>query len=279
MNFGYLLFVANHDKIDYLKMAYALALSIKNTQKQGYDKVALVLEDKKTLKRFKSPWVFDEVIEWKEQTYWDGRAWMKDLTPWENTVCLDVDMIFLRDYSHWIDYFVEETDLYLPNTVFNYRDEKISSDYYRKCFTKNKLPNLYSMYTFFKKESDKSSEFFELAKIITENPKYFSNLFLKDHKPREMGTDEVFALASKILGISEEISFDLSFPKILHMKPMIQGWPWPAEDWSHHLGFYLNRQGELKISNYKHSSIVHYVNKNLITDETINILEEILWKK
>ena len=33
MNFGYLIFVAAHPDIDYLKLAYALALSIKNTQK------------------------------------------------------------------------------------------------------------------------------------------------------------------------------------------------------------------------------------------------------
>ena len=46
MNFGYLIFVAAHPDIDYLKLAYALALSIKNTQKQGYDKVALVINDK-----------------------------------------------------------------------------------------------------------------------------------------------------------------------------------------------------------------------------------------
>ena len=53
MNFGYLLVVAKNDKIDYLKLAYALALSIKNTQKQGYDKVALVIDDKTSLKRFR----------------------------------------------------------------------------------------------------------------------------------------------------------------------------------------------------------------------------------
>lgn len=279
MNFGYLLIVSKHETIDYLKLAYALAMSIKNTQKEGYDKVALVVENKRDISRFKSSWVFDEVIEWNEQNYWDGRAWMKDLSPWDNTVCLDVDMLFFRDYSHWIDYFVEETDLYIANKVFNYRNEEISSDHYRQCFTKNQLPNLYSMYTFFKKDSDKATEFFELSKLITKNQDYFANLFLQKHKPREMGTDEVFALSSKILGLSEDISFDLSFPKILHMKPMIQGWPWPADNWTHHLGFYLNRRGQLKIANYSHDSIVHYVNKELITDETINILEEILWKK
>ncbi len=61
MNFGYLLIVAEHDTVDYLSMAYALALSIKNTQKPGYDKVALVIDDKSKVEKLKSPWVFDHV--------------------------------------------------------------------------------------------------------------------------------------------------------------------------------------------------------------------------
>ena len=76
MNFGYLIFVAAHPDIDYLKLAYALALSIKNTQKPGYDRVALIINDKSAVDTLKSPWVFDKVIEWPEQKFWDGRSWM-----------------------------------------------------------------------------------------------------------------------------------------------------------------------------------------------------------
>jgi hypothetical protein len=68
MKFGYLLVVAEHETVDYLQLAYALALSIKNTQKQGFDQVALVIDNKDKLKAIKSPWVFDHVIEWNEQT-------------------------------------------------------------------------------------------------------------------------------------------------------------------------------------------------------------------
>jgi hypothetical protein len=280
MNFGYLLFVSTDKKIDYLKLAYALAISIKNTQKEGYDKVALVIDDTSGIKKLKSSWVFDEVIEWDQETFWDGRAWMDQLTPWDHTVCLDADMLFLRDYSHWIDYFVEEdVDLYIPNRVYNYRNELVTSDYYRESFTKNQLPNLYSLYTFFKKDSLKNKEFFDLSRLMTKNQTYFTNNFLTNKKPRILGTDEAFSLSAKLLGISEEISYDLEFPKIVHMKPMIQGWPWPADDWTNHLGFYLDRGGNLKISNYKHDSIVHYVKKDIITDEVISMLEEILWEK
>ena len=63
------------------------------------------------------------------------------------------------------------------------------------------------------------------------------------------------------------------------MKPMIQNWPWPADSWSNHVGFYLNTKGGLKIGNYQQHDIVHYVEKEKITTELVHILEEILWKK
>lgn len=280
MNFGYLLVVnQTNDTPDYAKMAYALALSIKNTQKPGYDKVALVINDRKYIENLKSLWVFDHIIDWNDKSFWDGRSYMDRLTPFEYTICLDTDMLFLRDYSHWVDYFLENCELYVPNKSYTYRGELVTGDYYRKAFVKNSLPNLYSFYTFFKKDSPLVKEFFSLVRYITEYPKEFSNLFLSDHKPKIVGTDEAFALSSKILDITDQISYDLEFPKVVHLKPMIQNWPWPADVVTYHVGLYLNKQGNMTIGNFKQSDIVHYVEKDFITDENINILEELAWKK
>lgn len=279
MKFGYLLIVAKHETIDYLKLAYALALSIKNTQKPGYDQVALVVEDKSMVDRFNSSWVFDHVIEWSQETFWDGRSWMNKLSPFDATVCLDVDMMFTRDYSHWVDYFLENCELYVANKSYTYRGELVTESYYRKAFVKNHLPNLYSMYTFFKKESTLANEFFELGRHIIKNPIEFSNLFLSEHKPKVLGTDEAFALSAKILDIQDQIAYPLEFPKLIHMKPMIQNWPWPAEIWSSHIGFYVNSSANIKLGNYQQDAIVHYVEKDRLTDEVVHILEEIAWKK
>jgi len=279
MNFGYLIVVAEHETIDYLKLAYGLALSIKNTQKEGYDQVALVINDKSRLKDLKSSWVFNHIIEWDQESFWDGRSWMDKLTPFENTVCLDADMIFTRDVSHWIDFFIENCELYIANKSYTYRGELVEDHYYRKAFQKNNLPNLYSMWTFFKKDSKLADDFFILGRHIIKNPIEFSNVFLANHKPKILGTDEAFALSAKLLDITDEISYPLEFPKIVHMKPMIQNWPWPADTWSDHVGFYINKKGQIKIGNYQQNDIVHYVEKDKITDEVINILEEIAWKK
>lgn len=280
MTFGYLLIVNQDSESanDYIKMAYGLALSIKNTQKQGFDKVALVINDKNLLVKLTSLWVFDHIIEWSEKGFWDGRSYMDLLSPFDNTICLDVDMLFTRDYSHWAEYFIENCDLYVCNKSYTYRNERVSDNFYRKCFIKNDLPNLYSFYTFFKKDTDTAKEFFRLARYITEYPNEFSNIFLSNHKPKILGTDEIFALSSKLLGITDDISYDLDFPHIVHLKPMIQNWPWPADHVTHHVGLYLDKKGKIKIGNYQQHGIVHYVIKNFMTDENINILEEIAWK-
>jgi hypothetical protein len=277
MNFGYLIVVAANTSVDYLKLAYAAALSIKGTQKEGYDKVALVTDNVDAVTKLNSPWVFDKVIPFAGQTGWDGRSFMDKLTPWDHTVCIDADMLFLRDYSHWIDYFIENSELYVANKAFTYRGEIITNDYYRRAYQPNDLPNLYSMWTFFKKGAGK--EFFTLARDIMNDKDGFSNLYLTQSKPRVIGTDESFALAAKILDITDEISYPLEFPRIVHLKPEIQNWPFPADKVTDHVGFYLNNTGQLKIGNYQQNDIVHYVEKNIITDELVSILEEIVWHK
>lgn len=279
MNFGYLIIVSESKDVDYLKLAYALALSIKNTQKEGYDKVALVTDNVEKVKELKSPWVFNEIIEWSQETYWNGRSWMDKLSPWEYTVCLDADMLFTRDYSHWIDYFVENSELYVANNSYTYRGDTVTSDFYRRTFTVNDLPNLYSFYTFFKRDTELVNNFFTLGRYIIKYPNEFSNLFLSKYKPTVIGTDEAFSLSCKLLNLKNDIAFKLSFPRVVHMKGMVQDFPWPADNFSDHLGFYFNTNAQLKIGNFEQNDIVHYVEKDKITDEHIAILEEIAWKE
>ena len=279
MNFGYLIVVSETEESNYSRLAYALALSIKNTQMQGYDKVAIVTNNREKIDNLTSTWVFDHIIEWDKEDHWNGRSYMDQLTPFDYTVCLDADMIFMRDYSHWIDYFIDNCELFVANKAYTYRGELITSDYYRKCFTANDLPNLYSFYTFFIKDSEMVKDFFNLQRAIIKNPVEFTNNFLSKYAPKVVGTDEAFALAAKILDITDDIAYDLSFPRVVHLKGMTQNWPWPAEKATDHVGFYFDRNAKMKIGNYQQHDIVHYVEKDKVTSETVNILEEKAWKK
>lgn len=279
MNFGYLLFVSSDKENNYEALAYALALSIKNTQRPGYDKVALVIDNKTLLDKFKSSWVFDHIIEWNQETFWDGRSWMDQLSPFDATVCLDADMLFVEDHSHWIDYFIENSELYVANNSYTYRNELVTDNFYRNAFVKNKLPNLYSFYTFFKKDSELAKDFFTLGRYILKHPVEFSNVFLTELKPKVVGTDEAFALAARILGIEDQIAYQLEFPKVVHMKGRVQNTGNVIDNLTDHVGFYFNSDGKLKLGNYQQQNIVHYVEKNKFTSELINKLQRVAWKK
>jgi hypothetical protein len=280
MTFGYLLVVSSNDSVDYLKMAYALALSIKNTQKAGFDKVALVTDNVDAVSKLLSPWVFDHVIESSEHSGWDGRSWMDQLSPWDYTVCLDADMLFFRDHSHIIENFIKnDVELFLPSTVYTYRGDVVTSDHYRRAFTANDLPNVYSLFTYFKKDSTLVNDFFNLGRAIIKHPVEFSNNFLSNRKPKIVGTDEAFALSAKILGVEDQITFSLESLKVVHLKSMIQNWPWPADTIFDHVGFYFDKTANAKIGNFQQQDILHYVDKSLITDEYVSILENVAWKK
>jgi len=279
MNFGYSIFVNENKDVDYLRLAYLLAMSIKLTQKEGYDRVALVTNNKEKVSELSSPWVFDEIIEFeKEEEGWNPRSWMDQYSPFEYTVCLDSDMIFFRDYSHYIDPLIKSNvEIFLPSKAYTYRGEIIDNDYYRKAFTENSLPNFYSFYTFFKKKSRQAKDFFDLGRWIINNPNEFKNEFLSKKPPKVVGTDESLSLAAKILDLDLTLETDLV--KVVHLKPMIQNWPWPTEEVFDHVGFYFDLDCQLKIGNYQQLNILHYYKKQIITDEILSIMENKIWKK
>ena len=280
MNFGYLLIISKNSSVDYLKLAYALALSIKHTQKDGFNSIALVTDDVEAVTTLTSSWVFDQIIFWDQEKHWDGRSWMDKLSPWDHTICLDVDMLFFRDHSHAIEELITSSaELFLPSSVYTYRGDVVTSTEYRKTFVENKLPNLYSMFTYFRKDSEMCDQFFSLGRHIIKNPKEFSGLYLSRYIPKIVGTDEAFALSAKLLGLENTVTYHSEFPKIVHLKPLLQDGPCPANTVSDHVGFYFDTNGQLKIGNFQQTGIMHYVEKNLITDECISILENLVWNK
>jgi hypothetical protein len=263
VSFGYLIVVSDDNVHDYHSMAYLLALSIKRTQKSGYDNVALVTDNEQKYELFRTVWAFDKVEYWDKQTHWNGRSYMNKISPWKHTVCLDADMIFMRDTSHWIDYFTNNCDLYVASKVLTFRSEIVTSDYYRKTYKSNNLPSLYSAYTFFKKESSLVHEFFNLVQAITHQKEDFKNVFLEKDRPAEMGTDEIFSLAAQILDIGDQISHDLEFPKFVHMKPMVQNLKNSVSKWPRDIGFYKTDINDYKIGSFSQYEILHYVEKDL----------------
>ena len=201
------------------------------------------------------------------------------MSPFDHTVKLDADMLFLTDKSYWFDY-LKGSNLVFATTAKTYRGDTVTSDFYRKVYTENELPNVYSAYFYFDK-SDVSFEFFKLSELIFNNwEKFFEEFFKPEHRPKFVSTDVVFALAAKILGIEElnknrTISED--FPTFVHMKSRLQNWPEDNhmnEDWTKMMPVYFNQDCQLKVGNYLQTLPFHYFVKDFLTDEMIMLMEK-----
>lgn len=273
---GYLILAQNNSTDDYLSMAYALALSIKLSQTE-VTSVSL-LTDVPDAVRHHHRDLFDHIIQipWFDDAYnsnWkiENRWKIYHVTPYDQTVLLDADMIFLTDISHWWRYLENNHDLFITDTVFTYRNEKITDTYYRKVFEGNNLPNTYSAFTYFKK-SELAEEFWKTVEIIAKNWQVFYNKFLPNSKPKHLSMDVVFALAVKILGIEDHIISRFDYPTFVHMKSKVQNWQSSSDDWMNHVSTYFSAPNILKVGNVQQSGIFHYTEKKFL-DYILRVLE------
>jgi hypothetical protein len=282
MTKGYLIFAQNNDD-NYLKMAYVLALSIKLTQNQVHN-VSLVTDSLDSIPD-KFNLVFDNIIPITEDlsvdTEWkiENRSKLYHLTPYDETVILDADMLFLSDVSSWWDYLSKNhNNMCFVTKSITYRNEPTDDLYYRQAFVDNKLPNLYSAFFYFKK-TDLNLAFWNTVENIVKDWKVFYSRFLPNSTPKVLSMDVTFALAAKIHGIEDEIISTFDYPTFVHMKPFAQRWKNTNDKWSNLVGTYMNKRGQLKIGNYQQFGIFHYTEKEFLTDEIFNIFESLYKEK
>lgn len=276
MTKGYLILAQNNSNDDYVSMAYALALSIKISQKE-ITSVSLVTDVPDAVPHhyrnlfdhiIQIPW-FDDAYnsEWKVENRWK----IYHVTPYEQTILLDADMVFLTNVDHWWRYLENNHDLFITNTVFTYRNEIVTDTYYRKVFEDNDLPNTYSAFTYFKK-SELAEEFWKTVEIIVKDWQIFYKRFLPNSRPKHLSMDVVFSLAIKILGIEDRIISKFNYPTFVHMKSKVQYWKNPTDDWMNHVSTHFNKPNILKIGNVQQSGIFHYTEKKFL-DHILKTLE------
>jgi hypothetical protein len=267
--------IAQNGKYDYEKMAYLLAMSIKHSQKKIRNISVIINEDSKISDKQKS--LFDEVIyvnvpkeEWKVQNKWK----YFDLTPYDETIVLDCDMLFFNDINEWWN-ILSNFDINFTTRVRNYRNEIIQSDYYRKTFTKNNLPTLYTALFYFKK-SKKIEDFFHFLRIIFENWTEFYSKLLKD-PPNFFSGDVAYSLAAKAFFNRNWYNIS-NFLTFVHMRGRLQD-----EDifgaWTKELPVFFTKYKEkieLKINNFNQFCPFHYIEKNFVNEEIIELYEETL---
>lgn len=269
------LVLAQNNKEDYVRMASVLAMSLKATQKK-HANISIIIEDENQISgRYVQ--FFDEIFELNDPggEHWKiGNKWRYfDLTPYEETVVLDADMLFLSDVSDWWE-ILSQQDFCFTTEVKTFRGETATSDYYRKVFTSNSLPNIYTAFFYFKK-NEKSERFFKLVETIFRNWKEFYSRFLQDDVPGFLSGDVAYALALKILGVEDPVFPLSSIPTFVHMKSRLQNAGKMSEDWTKHFDIFF-QDGMLMIENYRQYLPFHYFVKSFLTKEIEEFYESSL---
>ena len=276
MSKGFLLFAQNTDTVDYVKQAYALALSIKSSQ-HDIKNVSLVTNSK-VPKKYAA--VFDQIIPIpyfkkieNSPLQAEHRYQLYAATPYEETIVLDSDMLLLEDISDWWNY-CSNYDVHFCNRVTNYKLETIIDTVHRKTFIANQLPNIYYALHYFKK-SKQADEFFKVLEFVVNNWEACYGEFTPKEYQNWISMDVSAAIAIKISGM-EDITTSVCNPmNFTHMKSAIQGWPIVPNSWQIAVPCILNRQGNLVVGNIQQNKLFHYVEKNFINAKILSKLEEL----
>jgi len=272
MSKGFCLLAQNNSKTNYIRQAYALALSLHLYNKD--QKISLITNDD-----VPNEWqsVFDQIIpipwtdsaedsDWKIENRWK----VYHASPYDETIVLEADMMFTSDITHWWKE-LEKRELFFVSNVRTYRDEIITNRFYRKTFDANNLPNLYSALHYFKK-GETAKEFYNLLEIIVNNWALFYSKYAPNEYQKWCSIDVSVAIASKILGNEHDITDTNSFITFTHMKPIVQGWYNKPEKWTKVTGKYFT-EGKLFLGNYLQTRVLHYVEDEFLTDELLEKME------
>ena len=284
MSRGYIAIAQNNEEHDYLKMAYAMALSLKATQKENQFCVCID-ENTKLAMKDKYKEVFDYVVDipwnddagndkWKIHNKWK----YPHMSPFKESIILDTDMVFTHSVDHWWDY-LSKKDMWVCTNVKTFRNEDVVDDYYRKKFTQLELPNVYSNFTYFK-ESETTFEFFRMVEIIMTHWNVYYDKFMKGTGQNWMSADLAYALAVRLLDLENEVcDYDIKdVPRFVHMKSFVQNIPQHkiSSVWTQSLTSQLSDDLKVRVANYEQSLPFHYVEKDWMTDKKIQQYEKVL---
>lgn len=268
------IYLVNYDgKTNYVEQACLLAMSL-SVSNPG-TKISVITNDNVPEqyvdffdKIIPIPWGDDAKDSvWKIENRWK----IYHSSPYDRTMVMDTDMLVLQDISSWWD-FLSNYELFFTTNVLTYRGEPVTEDYYRKTFVNNNLPNLYAGLHYFEK-SEFASVFYKWMKFILYNWKKFYRELISKDVPKNPSIDVISALTAKILDCEDQITNKKSsFPTFVHLKPRCQNWVNSKNRWQEKISMYITNDLNVKIGNFKQSGILHYTEKDIISNK--NILEK-----
>lgn len=278
MSKGFLVLAQNTDAVNYVDQAYALALSIKATQKEVKN-ITLVTNDAVPNEYISA---FDKIVEipwtdnaanstWKIENRWK----LYHATPYDETIVLDTDMLFLGDITQWWEY-CSNYDLKFCSKVTNHKLQPITNDVvHRATFIANNLSNPYFALHYFKK-SEFAHQFYKALEFVSNNWELCYSKFAADKWQNWLSMDLASAVAIEMLGIRETVIDSCSPLSFVHMKIDAQGWKKNhVSNWTKAVVWNFNKNGELYVGNIKQPALFHYVEKGFVTPTILSTLKEL----
>jgi len=272
---GFLTIAQNTD-VDYLRLAYVQAMSIKLTMPGS---LYAVIVDDSTLAQVTDQHrrVFDYIIpmpvdhakddSWKLANEWQ----IFNLTPFKETIKLESDIVFTRSIAHWWTAF-RLRDVVLSVGCKDYQGNPGTSRRYRQVFDANKLPDVYNGLMYFR-YSQTAKNFFSFARQIYTNWDLVTQQ-LKNYRDQQPTTDLVYAIVANHLGIELCTLPTCDFINFTHMKNSINNWP-EGTPWT---GMVLSELDlpMIRINNVNQYHPLHYQEKSWVTDELVQRYEQCL---
>jgi hypothetical protein len=257
---GFLTFAFNTLDIDYLDLAYRLALSIKETQKEN--NISLIT-DSFTADKIKDKHedIFDTIIikgktdRGHKDFSHEALAW--DLTPYKQTIKVEADILILTSIDHWWD-ILDTRDVVLTTNVFKHTGELITNRSQRRLFDDNDLPDVYNAIYYFRYTRE-SQRFFDIVKQIYNNWAWFRDDYLINCRYENPVTDEVFAIAARIFGV-ENCTLPHAVPAFVHMKNPLLEIPSDGPWWD--FLYWEKDSSSGRIGHYAQTLPVHYQRKD-----------------
>lgn len=278
MSRGFITIAQNSESGDYVRAAYALALSLRMSGNHG---LSIVVDDLDAVPEPQRA-AFDEIIplpqddargEWKVHNKWQ----VHDLTPYDETILVDADMLFTVDISDWWD-LLGRRDFWVCTEPVNFRNQTITESPYRDDFVRNELPMAYTAFAYFRRGAGFCRELFDAVRTCYQHWGAIRLEYFTEKIAESVSGDLAFATALKMID-AEFVGTrpGLGFPTFVHMKGQLMnldGYGSYEEDWRKHVRAVLLPDGNLMVNNFVQRFPFHYHIKDWLTDETVGRLEE-----
>lgn len=175
-----------------------------------------------------------------------------ELSPYDETVMLDADMLFLENIDHWWTHLAK-FPLLITNKVQTHRGDWVTNTPFRITFDSNDLPSCYSAFAYFKRDPI-VTEFFKLLEEIVTNWEEWSWKYTPVNRQTMPSIDVAMGIAVAHMNIYPFTP--LEYPTFTHMKP---------ETWRNFLISEVAPR-QIKIGNYVQTGILHYVDKDMVDE-------------